>query len=843
MSLPIRAYLLLKESSSDWTVHVCRDLEAVLDIWGRRSEHEQPGVLHIGFDRPPSAAFDNVTEKHRGRLLITASGKYGLPAGYDTSEAPVGLVGDLPVYLGTRGWGYQVEDKEVTGLLGPMEAGLQKRRGGWVAAFLMERPDLLTIFDGEGIYDDDTYLSRETHLSEDVQYGAGLFRFRALIGDQTNNPCAISRVAPLWFKQRDVGTLDLTVRVTNVFSVQGIVTVGDIGRFKLREMLQLPNFGTRSASDLCTSLLCALEEGPFSIEARISDVGVEGLQAALDRTLSGLEMRERDIIQRRMGYGRPAETLQSIADDYGITRERIRQLERRIIDRVTRDAYWDDLLARKLRVMLAGRDFPLPVLGIEAADSWFIGVGQLNGSLSYILENFCAESINILNIDGIDYFGFLTQLEWEMALAEAATLLKFGASEKWSEDFAATMVCRLIKEQAKEFRGVFIEKVFRLAHFVASETGERILVSHGRGADQVVAAVLSEAEFPLHFSEIALRASERQGRTIDARRAHSSAAAVGILLGRGTYGAFRHVGSTVEELSRAREEAEQIILAGPPYRQWHCSEILAALIETEMPTGPMTKYVVDFLLRDSLVLKNLGRMTWMAHPDNSWSATSRIDIRQAIVSLIEAAGRPLSSAEIQSRLVAVRGVNELFQISAVDPLVRLGFGLWGLNDRDVSVKRPYQPALLDDLEAFLTLKGSGVHISEIESANFGRVSGIAANVVFGLAILDRRFNVGTGQYLYLSEWGGPRRLGLTDAIRVVLEEHARPLTLDEIVVFVTQKLDRTLDRTAVSARLQYIDAVFNEEMRTWHAAAMGQDDDEDFEAEQALDLQSGDASG
>ena len=134
------------------------------------------------------------------------------------------------------------------------------------------------------------------------------------------------------------------------------------------------------------------------------------------------------------------------------------------------------------------------------------------------------------------------------------------------------------------------------------------------------------------------------------------------------------------------------------------------------------------------------------------------------------------------------------------------------------VKRQYQPALFNDLEAFLTINATGVHISEIESVNFGRVSGIPGNVIFALAGSDSRFHVGTGQYLYLSEWGGPRRVTLTEAIRGVLEEHVRPLNLDEIVSFVSKSLDHKLDRTAVSARLQSLDAVFNTEDRTWLAA-------------------------
>jgi len=843
VSLPIRAYLMLRAGDSNWSVHVCRDFEAVLDVWSRRSDQENVGVLHIGFDRPPSAAFDDVVEMFAGRLLVTASAKYGMPHGYETSTEPVGCVGGLPVYLGTRGWGYQVEDAELSRVTKPLKVRQVASPVGWVADFLSERLDLLTVFDREGIYDDDTYLAIEARLSEDERFSSGLFRFRALIGDRNDDPCAIAQASPPWLKQRDVSTIDLTVRLANVFATQRIVTVGDIARYKLHELLRLQNFGRKSVSDLCALLLAALEEGPFSIEARISDAGAENLRAELDRTLSGLEGRDRDILTRRMGYGRPPETLQSIADDYGITRERIRQLESKIIDRIVREAYWDDLLSRKLHSLLIGREFPLPVLGIEAADNWFVGVAQWSRAISYILENFCASRISVLTIDGIDYFGFLTLIEWETALAEATRLLKFGAGEKWSEELASVMVGRLIKEEAREFRGLFFEVACRLAHFVVNDEGARVLISYGRGADQAVAAVLSEAELPLHYSEIARLASERQGRTIDSRRAHNSAAVVGILLGRGTYGVARHIGNTLEEMARAREEAERIILGGPPQRQWHCSEILSALTEAEVPIGSMSKYVVDYLLRGSGVLKSLGRMTWVANADRNWATTGRIDIRQAIISLIEAAGRPLSSSEVQSRLVAVRGVNEVFQISAIDPLIRLGFGLWGLNDRDVPIKRQYQPALFDDLEAFLSIKATGVHISEIESVSFGRVSGIPGNVIFALASSDSRFHVGTGQYLYLSEWGGPRRVTLTEAIRRVLSEHGGPLSLDEIVVLASNNLDRSLDRTAVSTRLQSLDAVFNAEDRTWLAPRgdQGHVDDEDFEAAQAQDWQSDDS--
>ena len=73
-------------------------------------------------------------------------------------------------------------------------------------------------------------------------------------------------------------------------------------------------------------------------------------------------------------------------------------------------------------------------------------------------------------------------------------------------------------------------------------------------------------------------------------------------------------------------------------------------------------------------------LTAEAHSEEATSA-DRINIHQAIISLVDEAGRPLSTSEIRHRLIALRGVNEGFRIAAVDPLIRLGTAEWGLNDR------------------------------------------------------------------------------------------------------------------------------------------------------------------
>lgn len=52
------------------------------------------------------------------------------------------------------------------------------------------------------------------------------------------------------------------------------------------------------------------------------------LIAALDELLNGLEGRRADVLRRRLGMsGHGLPTLQDIGDDFGLTRERIRQIQ------------------------------------------------------------------------------------------------------------------------------------------------------------------------------------------------------------------------------------------------------------------------------------------------------------------------------------------------------------------------------------------------------------------------------------------------------------------------------------------------------------------------------------
>ena len=813
MKAPLRAFLMMRSTDGTWTVTVCRDLGAVMSAWKMRKEQDRDvAVLHVGFDRPPSQSFDGIADAHPGCMLLTAAAKHVLPNSFITSTAPIGATESAEIFIGLQGWGYSLEDPTARAdRFEPPRTDTKPQ--GWVASFLNEYPSDAETLSAHGIFDEASYLAGESGLERSTRHRSGVFRAHHLIGANCEDPCTLARAAPPWLADRELASLGLPVRADNVYRVSGIETVCDLADWSPEALLDQQNFGRKSLRDTLQALTAALNDGP--LRTAMTEAAPESGHLLTDvrRSLLTFSDRERDVLVRRLGFETPPETLQEVADDYGITRERIRQIEARATKKWIRESFWDDIIKQKISRLLIGRNFPLPVAGVEAIDGWFEGVSGQRVFFRNLVQTICSDGIHVVSVDGVDYLSLMTQETWEHTVSEASALLSSGAGREWSEDYARSLVHGLLPDTAKEFGTLLWDKASRLCHFSVADDGSRILTSYGRSADQLVEAILAESDTPLHYTEIAERARIRDGRGLDARRAHSAAANVGFLFARGTYGLTRHVPLSDEQMSQIRSEAEDIVCSEAPGRQWHSSEILSEISE-RMDSGfnSLDKYVLDIALAGSEMLRPLGKMTWVAASAGT-DDQSRIDVHQAVVAIVQAAGHPLSTSEIKERLTAVRGVNEFFQISPIDPLIRIQSGVWGINDRDVSVSREEQQQLVDQLVQFLNQKQSGIHASELPEILL--LQDCSSDVLLSIALQDKRLKITQGRYVYLPEWESPRRETIGHAVSVVLKDAAGPLTLERIATSVENRIGRKIGKPVISDVLQALEAQFDETARTW----------------------------
>lgn len=819
MSLPLRAFLMLRSGRGDWSVSVFRDLDTMLGSWADRENADQTvGVLHVGFDRPASQLFESLAKNFKGKCLLTEAARGSLPRGFECSALPVGEIEGHNIFVATRGWGYSISDISSIPLPSPTAAVVIPE--GWISDLAIQLPEINDALQRLGIFNESTYFAKESLLERDARYRAGIFRYRSLVRLNADDPCELVRAAPPWLLDRSFETIDLTVRVSNAFVAADIQMVRDLLPCDVDKLLQIQNFGRKSLRDLHGSLLAALNEGPFDREAKIAEAAEsDKLVSEIERSLSMLDERERDILVRRMGFNTPTQTLQEIGDDYKITRERIRQIEAKALEHLLKGAFWSDLVKTKLDGLLLGREFPLPAIGLEAVDCWFDGIGRSISTLKFILANMCEGRFSVIRIDGIDYVGRLNQDDWAKTLREARRILSTGPQEAWAESHCRSLVGSLLNEGRREFRGLLWKHASMLCHFVEQD-GQRIFASYGRGADQVVEAVLLDSDVPLHFSEIAKRANLRAGKDFDVRRAHNAAASIGVLFGRGIYGLDHHIRLSDQERVLICDELEQVILGGPDERQWHNSELLSIAAERNLPKiEALDKYTIDIVLRPSQAIQSLGRMTWSKAMS---SGSNRIDVRQAVIALLQKAGAPLTSNEIRQRLVAIRGVSDNFQIYSSNSMVRIDTLRWGLNDRDIPLKRADQRAFIDCLVDILGERKQGIHITEVLEEVGDLLKSpeqLSSETIFSLASLDNRLQTTTSQYLFLREWGEARRQTLADATLATLRDAKSSLSLDEVVAGVQKGILRPCEKRAVSSCLKAIDAVFDESTGKWSVPA------------------------
>jgi hypothetical protein len=809
MATPLRAFLMTRNSTHEWRIAVFRDLEDLVRQWEQRDPSSiLTAVVHVGFDRPPTSCLNEISTAFENRVLLTASAKYALPKTYKSSTDPVADVNDIPVFLAIQGWGYEADDIKAT----PTKTRLLAPNfEDWLQPLVTVNPKMCSELREAGIYNDQTYLSLEHTLNPQSRREIGIYRFKCLIKGDVENPCVYARCAPPWLLCRAMTTLALPVRAQRVFESINVITVSDLADQNFDQLLRTPNFGRKSLADVIHALNKALQIGPIeqwelldSDDAAIitPQFGLT-LFAAMRQTLESLKPRNRDILSRRIGLDVEAKTLADIGTRYDITRERVRQIETKTLKQIINEEAWPRFLKEKISAIVNNRDYPLPLAGISAINSWFDGCAENQIAFAYILENICHATAYILNIDGIAYLTSVNQEKWDAALADGKNVLRNNSG--WSKSHCKNITTTLLPATSSEMRELFWDKVSENCHF-ATQNGEDILISYGFGADHFVKAILQNSDRALHYSEIAKIAEQRSEADREITRIHNAAHNVGILFGPGIYGLEKHIQLSRDKLIELAEEAENIVAQGPIGRQWHAAEMLAALIEQQVTNADkITKFELDYGLKQSGQLKWLRRMVWTQSIDEA----ARVDIRQATISILQQAGHPLSASQILKKLQESRGLSECRQILTNDPIIRVGPSEFGLNDRDVPIKRHDQPKLIDIIIRHLIIRGKGIHVSEMASL-LPQLTNITAEAVFSLAILDARLKTSVGQYLYLAEWGEPRRESLKDAVENILRAAGDPISLHDLVALVSERIGRKIEKPVISSCLQAIDAVLDQ---------------------------------
>jgi len=720
---------------------------------------------------------------------------------------------------------------------------------GWIKEITVINPELGTQATSYGIYSDNSFATNAGELPDKLRDQLELYRFSVLKREtDIADPIALIKILPNHLTSSNVGSLNLPVRVLNVFNVHSINCLDDLRNLSVNDLLKWPNFGRKSVDDFCTNLLDNVEKLASHVEristVSSSDTGIgdivangseseEAYQLELvstiplkehfEKALSEMKDTHRQVVEYRTGYNGIALTLEAVGELVGVTRERIRQIQKKYVKKIIEKEYWDDCIALKIGQLLIDRTGPLYLEMLEIEDPWFEGFMGNYQHLAAIIELFSENEIRIVDINGASVVTRIKADAWDGCVSHFRKSLKDKAKDGgWTRhDLAMTFRAGLSEKGAVELLPLLWAEFDSALQF-DGEGDEANLLTFGVSGESAVQAVLLQAECPLHFTEVAVRATELFGRTVDGRLAQNALVRQGAkLFGRGIYGLERFNPISPRMCNNICLVVINLMYAGPLMKQWHANEILTAL-QSKFSALPeeLDSYILNIILGNSDKLVYLNRMVW-GRSDSNQSVNDRIDMADAFTQILEENGKPLRGKEIKERLADIRGVSKNLQLQPTERMIQIGPDFWGLVERDIGGTANTNSERLNLLFQNLQERQIGIHVSEVH--NYVEVSDSSddlpsAYALLNLAQKDERFYLGRSMFLGLSEWGGDtRRLNISQAVRQLLSTMTEPMCIGEINARIEDLTGLSVDGTVAGVLINE-GGVFDPDTRVWFAS-------------------------
>lgn len=659
--------------------------------------------------------------------------------------------------------------------------------------------------------------------------------------------------------------LELSERVYHRLRQIGVKSINDLAEYSDRALLKIQGFGEGALRELHVALELAIRKSndaaveletppatttnPNTLLGPISNYGVaspaesgdevepslklgienpDDLSATWRAFLDLLSERSRAVLAARIGHEGKPKTLEELGRQFGLTRERIRQIQRNAMIRFGRETNTASRLEVSLNNILAERTSPLYLAGLPAEDLWFQHVKPPEAIFGFLIDHLLKGRFATFPVHGRLIASRISLLQWENKQASARSFVEANAQNRLLESTVRLAIDAIAGAEATDLSEELWFHAVKYAHFAnVGIDGDRLLVAYGRGVEQMVTVVLEGSSEPLHYKEISVRVEAEYGAQ-DVRRIHNAADAVSHLLGRGIFGLRRHIPVSASEAKYLVSLCEALVRDGPKGRQWHSTELLFDLQEQEPLARVLNHYELGALLKLYSSLLYAGRHVWTNQSHGRGGIHTRIDIRNAIEAALEEEGQPLTALQIHTRISTIRGLGNTFQVHPRGRLIRVGPSMWGLLDRDVSIPASELSSSLDRVELKLAERQRAIHVSEL-LAELGRPDQDMdlAWQILGAAQVDSRFRAFASDYLGLAGWAETRRVAVHEAIAAAFPILRVGATLDQVHQIVEKGLERSTSLDVVRAALRDVGAIYDRLSGLWVLPESKDLDDED----------------
>lgn len=492
--------------------------------------------------------------------------------------------------------------------------------------------------------------------------------------------------ATLGERLRDVpiGDIELPTRMRTFVAEQGIATVGELLSHGYEDLRSRPNLGRKSLNDSLDAIQDYIEQQAAPLQhATFLD--------AWRAQVTNLKPVHRLILSRRIGMHGSRETLEEIGGMLGLTRERVRQIEARVVERLQQKSRLRGAVVRHLNVAFGGaRALPLALL---AEESWWQGIQDNERLLTYVLHNVLDDELRLFAApSGASYV-----LRFAPELFDAAVQSAEARVARLEFPVPYASVLAILEDECSRLDPCLVDEmelvVRELLHF--DELDPERVNGHGRFREAEVLALLNAQPAPVPVALL----EEKVGR--------GALPAEVLYFKRGVVGLKKHFPDFDEWLEKLVPAAIEVMNGLPAGRQWLVPEIHEELQGRELLPDWLGHWHLASLLRLSGAVEYLGRLR-VALPGSGQQ--ERLRFEDVFVELLEDAGAPLPFAEVLRRALEKTDVREETAKMLLNqaPFVRVDEEHVGLVERDIPGGAEAVATAVDAITAQLEASGRGL---------------------------------------------------------------------------------------------------------------------------------------
>lgn len=210
---------------------------------------------------------------------------------------------------------------------------------------------------------------------------------------------------------RRVDTLKLSVRTAGCLKNDDVIYVGDLVQRTENEMLKIPNFGRKALAEIKEVLssiglkfgmemnkwppknIAALSLS-FSASINVS----KPISQYLKEAVSVMPEVPQQIVSKRLGLNSPYATLDELSAEIGVTRERVRQIEKGYLNKLKREANYASYLTDRISILIKAQNEPLTLDTLASKDEWFSGFTSLD-CLEKVIVAFSEGKFSVVTLD------------------------------------------------------------------------------------------------------------------------------------------------------------------------------------------------------------------------------------------------------------------------------------------------------------------------------------------------------------------------------------------------------------------------------------------------------------